>query len=411
MRWLRTLAPTCLFLAVACRQEQTIVSVSAPTVSPLRPVRVLIASRAERFHLRAEGMLTVASDTGLTLRTVAADGGLFVTVQPGTGLRFDDVVVSANAVVVQSSSQNPIHLAAHRSGSDAARSYPGALRLSASAEGRLDAVNFVDLEPYVACVVANEVWPSFETEAYRAQAIASRTFVVYQMERRKDAPFDVSATQGSQVYRGLRTDTTGRRALEAAHYTRGLVAAFRDADVERLFCAYYSAACGGMSQSASIFGNENEIPPLAGGVACDHCKIAPGDAYRWGPVRLTKSEITARLASSGPEFSALGVIQSIIISERARSGRAVRMRLTGSSGESREVLAERFRLAVGGNLIRSTDFKIREAEREVVFEDGRGFGHGLGLCQWGMEGLAKQGKTAAEVLQFYYPGSTLIRLY
>jgi stage II sporulation protein D len=406
------MAQTCLLVAVSCRQEQTLVPILEPTASPLRSVRVLVASRVERLHLRTDGALTIDSDTGLTLHTVAADGGVSVSVEPGTGLRFDDIVVAAAAVVVQSPSQNPIHLAAQRSGPDAApRSYPGALRLVASPDGRLDAVNIVDLEPYVACVVANEVWPSFESEAYRAQAIASRTFVVYQMERRKDAPFDVSSTQGSQVYRGLRTDTTGRRALEAAHYTRGLVCTFRDAAEERLFCAYYSAACGGMSQSASIFGNENDIPPLAGGVACDHCKIAPGDSYRWGPVRLTKSEITARLASSSPEFSALGVVQSISIAEKTRSGRVVRLRLTGSSGESREVLGERFRLAVGGNLIRSTDFKLRETENEMIFENGRGFGHGLGLCQWGMEGLAKQGKTAAEILGFYYPGSTLTRLY
>ena len=75
------------------------------------------------------------------------------------------------------------------------------------------------------------------------------------------------------------------------------------------------------------------------------------------------------------------------------------------------MLAERFRLAVGSMVVKSTDFGVRVIDGQVVFEHGRGFGHGLGLCQWGMQGQALAGKRAGEIVRFYYPGSRLTRVY
>jgi len=289
--------------------------------------------------------------------------------------------------------------------------YPGTLRVILRENGHLDVINAVDVERYVACVVANEVWPTFETEAYRAQAIASRTFVLYQMRRRNTAVFDVVATQSSQVYRGIRTDGTGRRANEAARYTQGIVLTYREGSEDRLFCAYYSAACGGMSQSAAIFGPENDIGPLSGGVRCDYCKIAPGKTYRWGPVRLTKQEVRSRLVAAYPKLTLPGRIRDITVIERTPSDRPVLLQITGAGGKHIDMLAERFRLAMGGSEIRSTDFSLRVTEQHVIFEDGHGFGHGLGLCQWGMQGQALEGKRAGEILRYYYPGSKLTRAY
>jgi stage II sporulation protein D len=61
--------------------------------------------------------------------------------------------------------------------------------------------------------------------------------------------------------------------------------------------------------------------------------------------------------------------------------------------------------------VRSTDCDIRLTDTEVIFENGRGWGHGLGLCQWGMEGLARQGRTAADILRVYFPGAKITRVY
>jgi len=288
--------------------------------------------------------------------------------------------------------------------------YPGRLHVIVES-GLLSVINEVPVERYVACVVANEVWPDFAVEAFRTQAIVTRTYVLYHMLRRPDATYDVAATQGSQVYRGIRADAVGRRAAEAAEYTRGLVCTYRDNGRDRLFCSYYSAVCGGMSQSAAKLGAEGDIAPLAGGVRCDYCRIAPGQAYRWGPVRIGSGEVLAKLIARYPEFAGLGEITAVTPVESTPTGRAVTLRITGSSGGSRELLAERFRLAVGPNTVRSTDCKIQVSEGEVIFEDGKGFGHGLGLCQWGMQGQALKGRSAAEILRYYYPGSRLARVY
>ena len=380
--------------------------------SVVRKVRVLIAANAERVRLRSPGTISSYNDDGMALGTHDDDDWVVASRDGSGGIRFGASLWRVASIDVRPDPIDTVEVSAYRDGewSDGNR-YPGTLRIVVRDDGGLDVVNAVDVERYVACVVVNEVWPTFETEAYRAQAIAARTFVLHEMLRRSRAEFDVTATQGSQVYRGIRTDEPGRRAAEASRYTRGIVLTYRSQSEDRLFCTYYSAACGGMSQSAAIFGRENDIEPLSGGVRCDYCKIAPGKTYRWGPVRLRKQQVRSRLLAKYPELRSLGEIQEVSVVERTSSGRPVRLRITGSSGESHDMLAERFRLAMGGSEIKSTDFKIRVTGREIIFENGRGFGHGLGLCQWGMQGQALQGKRAGEILQYYYPGSKLMRVY
>ena len=166
-----------------------------------------------------------------------------------------------------------------------------------------------------------------------------------------------------------------------------------------------------MSQSAAIFGKGDEVPPLQGGVTCDYCKIAPDETYRWGCVRLSCDDVVSRLVSRYPKLVSLGGIRAIDAIERTPAGRPVRLRITGSNGTTHDILAERFRLAMGSREVRSTDCDVRVAKDEVIFENGRGFGHGLGLCQWGAQGQALAGKQAGEILRYYYPGSRLTRVY
>lgn len=380
----------------------------------VRDVRVLIASGVERIRLRTDGMLSAVDDKNVALHTQTSHDWIIVSSNESGLIRFGDTLLPSPDVVLRPKPPGLTTVSVPRDGDwSPDQPYPGTLRLLVRKDGLLNVINLVDVERYVGCVVANEVWPSFDTEAYRAQAIAARTFVLFHMKRRSDAAFDVTATQRSQVYRGVRTDSPGRRAAEAASETDGIVLTWRVGDEDRLFCTYYSAACGGMSQSAAMFGPDNDIIPLAGGVRCDYCKIAPGQTYRWGPVRIDKEHIRSRLVSAYPELASLGRIRSIKVLERTPGPghRPLRLRITGRGGESYDMLAERFRLAIDGSRILSTDFSLRVTRQEVIFENGRGRGHGLGLCQWGMQGQALNGKQAGEILRFYYPGSRLTRVY
>jgi len=404
-------------LAVAGRGMFVCDDVQAELRSPpdpaqkIRNVRILLGAVVNRLRLRADGPVTFSN--GRTLRPAdgLAEDGVIAWRDRGK-LRIGDDLVATQRVVLRPSEGDAIRLSLERDGQWSAElAYPGVIHVDAGDAGGIEVINELDLERYVGCVVANEVWPTFDVEAFRAQSIVARSFVLYHMSRRPDAPFDVAATQGSQVYRGLRADAIGLRAVEAAEYTRGIVCTWRDRDEDRLFCTYYSAACGGMSQSAALLGPEGDVPPLRGGVKCDYCKIAPGETYRWGPVRLAADEVLSRLIERYPDLASLGGIANINPVERTPYGRMVSLRITGANGATHDMLAERFRLAVGPSVIRSTDCRIRVKDGEVILENGKGYGHGLGLCQWGAQGLAQSGKHASEIVRFYYPGANLTRAY
>jgi len=374
----------------------------------LRPVRVLVADGVESVVVRSSGLLSIRNTAGTSISVSATGPSLTFRSSPA-GLLINEQLWPVTDVQVDSKDGQVVLVT--RTDDDAVSevTYAGSLRILA--DGLLQVINEVDLEDYVASVVASEIWPNFEIEAFRAQAIITRTYVLYHMLRRSGAPYDVAATQGSQVYRGIREDAVGKTAVQAARYTRGLACAWNEDGTDRLFCTYYSAACGGMSQSAAPLGAESDIPPLAGGVRCDYCKIAPGQTYRWGPTRISRRQAYLRLCERYPDWVSLEGIRSVEPSELTRFGRPLTWKVTGSTGVSRDILAERFRLAVGPNAIKSTDCNVRVEGGDLVFENGKGYGHGLGLCQWGMQGMAVEGRVAAEIIRYYFPGSRLIRVY
>ena len=357
----------------------------------------------------------VVGDDGAVLYTLPAREWVVAGATQAGGITLGDKTLVTETVTATADASEPMYLSVLRGKEWVdGTPYPGSLRISVTAERHFDVINLVDVEQYVECVVAAEVWPTFATEAYRAQAVIARTYVLYQMIRRQRADWDISATQGSQVYGGLREDEVGRRAAGATAHSRGVVCTWKDRGEDRLFSTYYSSVCGGLSQSAAIFGIDDTIAPLAGGVRCDYCNTAPKGTYRWGPVSLDLHDLTARLLARYPKLASLGEIAKITVSESAPGGasrRAVRLRLADSNGHTHDILAERFRLAVGANVMRSTDCDIRLAAGKVIFEHGRGYGHGLGLCQWGMQGQALAGKRAGEIIRHYYPGARLTRVY
>jgi stage II sporulation protein D len=403
----RLLSSTILLLLIA---RNLAGALPEPVAPRLRPVRVLIVDGAREFRLRAGFPLVVRGANGDVIRTATSET-LSVSSDASRLLRINGITIPHSTLTIAPSS-GPVFLASRADADWSLETeYPGAFRVTARDSG-VNVINEVSIEEYVGCVVANEVWPTFHAEAFRGQAVVSRTFVLYQMGRRAESESDLTATQGSQVYRGIRRDEVGERAMDAARYTHGIALTHPDSEGKpKIFCTYYSAACGGRSQSAAFFGPEGDIPPLHGGVECDHCRIAPGETYRWGPVTLPVAEVMARLASRYPNTTRIGTITAIEAIEQTDAGRTVTLRLTGSGGGHDEMLAERFRLAVDPMRIRSTHFRVRVEGDQVVFEDGRGFGHGMGLCQWGMEGQAREGRSAGQILRYYFPGAQLTRAY
>ncbi len=381
-----------------------------------RDVRVLIASKKTILHMQWDGAADVRNHRGMTLLSLTGGGWKRITTGSSGEIVFDGKPLGRDPIdIVPASGKFALQVLNERSGESnkwtPERQYPGLLSVRNDA-GRLQAINFLPIEAYIACVLPGEIYPDFHQEAYRAQAVAVRTYALYQMARRGGRAYDVTATEASQVYKGIARGSVARRAREAADYTRGIVATWTSPEGERIFSTYYSSCCGGMTQSVTnCKSREPNIPPLAGGVKCQCGRVAKKSVYRWKPVTLTKREVTDRLVKRYPKYASAGRIERIEVIEQTAWGRPKVFRLIGRTGYRGEMIAENFRLAMGSREIRSTHFEIETSRDRFTFKGGRGFGHAMGMCQWGMQEMALSHRTSADILKHYYPSMHLTRAY
>jgi stage II sporulation protein D len=274
------------------------------------------------------------------------------------------------------------------------RSLPGRLRVFADG-GVLVAVNSVDLEQYVAAVVASEVPVTWPGEALRAQAVAARTFAVAQkIAQGPGARAHLGASVIDQVYRNAANPPAA--ALEAARATAGEVLTYGSAPI----AAYFSASCGGRSESAeeAFHLAPGTTPYLLGGEEDE-------DAREW-TVRIPLAEITAVLRKAGRMQSE---IRGVAVETRSASGRAKMLRLETAAG-SRQLPAVELRQLIGYARLPSLQLDVEREGDAAVFH-GRGSGHGVGLCQWGARGRALSGASYRQILAHYYPGAEIRRMY
>ena len=178
------------------------------------------------------------------------------------------------------------------------------------------------------------------------------------------------------------------RSREAALATAGRVLTYNGAPAE----VFYSASCGGRTESASQVWPGAPVPYLRSIVDDVHAEDAP-----W-TLELTMREVREALATAG--FSG-GQLTDVVVEARSDSGRAVRLRLVGLRPDA--VGGEPFRAAIGQRVLRSTAFTL-ERRGETLRFTGRGYGHGVGMCVVGAGRRARRGEGVDEILRAYYPG-------
>ena len=144
-------------------------------------------------------------------------------------------------------------------------------------------------------------------------------------------------------------------------------------------------------------------------MACHDCYLS--NHYEWPPVRISKAELTKRIVKRYPSVASIGQITSLRLKEIEPGGRVVRIQMNGSAGTNETLVGEDFRLCVGGHTLKSTHFTLTDEGAAFVFSEGRGFGHGVGLCQYGMETKASRGQDYRKILKTYYPGAEIRKLY
>jgi len=294
--------------------------------------------------------------------------------------------------------------------------YRGNLKLSINDGGRtFKAVNLVPLEPYLAGVVGAEMPDYWEPATLQSQAIAARTYCLY--IKRKFGPhrsWDVTKTAASQVYDGIAAESA--QIWDAVNKTWGCVLVCRQDDGgEDIFPAYYSSVCGGHTEnSKNVFGDSFE--PLCG-VPCPYCqKTARPSFFYWPMVQFDKNTVNSRLTTRYPKLKPLDTINEIIAVKKSdydRFSRLTLVKLVGTNGKTGFLRAEDLRLAIDptGEKLRSTICRIAKLAGKWAFVNGRGFGHGVGMCQCGAQAMAREGRSAEKILSYYYPGSKIKRLY
>jgi stage II sporulation protein D len=294
--------------------------------------------------------------------------------------------------------------------------YRGKLKLILNADrGSFDVINLVPPEPYLAGVVGAEMPGYWEPEALKAQAIAARTYCFYVKKRfGGNRDWDLKQTAAHQVYRGMGAESA--QIWEAVNQTQGRVLACKQADgTEEILPAYYSSTCGGHTEnSRNVFGDSFETLI---GVSCPYCQdVAKPKFFFWPMVQFDKGAVSDKLLERYPALKPLGDITGILAAGRTDYGdfaRLTNIKLVGSTGKSDFLRAEDFRLALDptGRKLRSAVCQIVELGGKWAFFSGRGWGHGVGMCQCGAEGMARQGRSAEEILAYYYPASRIINIY
>lgn len=415
MRYLATLG-LLLFLVVlqiGCSPESN--PTPAPPTAP--PIRVLLLQDVDRADLLADDP-QIFLDGRAAGGAVAFPRGLTVAVRLASdGWHIGREAIHAGVLTLRSMNGDPIRV--NR------LAYRGSIRLMPAGAGRFDVINDLDVEDYLAGVVTREMYATWPLEAIKAQAVASRTYALYEAHSTGvGRPWDVFSDERSQMYGGISGESDkGREAVAA---TTGIVLTYGPGD-GTIFRAYFSSCCGGVTQAAAdAFPGEPYIPPLSEQYHGDCCNASK--YFNWGPIVIKKDELARRihlwaqrsskeLGRPTPELN-IAAVYRIDLQGVNRYGRPNRMLITDSRGVQYSWSAEQLRSAVNtdaqpGTTLPSSFCKINGDPNSdsVTFYDGHGYGHGVGMCQWCAEARAAAGQSFEQILVDAYPQAKLVPAY
>jgi SpoIID/LytB domain protein len=277
--------------------------------------------------------------------------------------------------------------------------FRGAIEVGITDSGKLLCVNEIPMEDYLRGVVPAEVPSSFAPEAIKAQAVAARTYAERGRGRHAALGFDLCDSTDCQVYSGGDRETERTDSSVAA--TRGAILT----NGGKPICAMYHSDSGGGTESAAALGKGDELPYLASVDDAKYCTVKPKSDWS---AKLSGRQLGQKLASRAG--SRIGDVRSIQVVATNDSGRVSELQIEGESGSCR-LSGAKFRELCGPTVIKSALFTVTHKGSGFEFT-GRGYGHGLGLCQWGAQGMASApySKTAEEILKYYYAGVEITQL-
>lgn len=255
--------------------------------------------------------------------------------------------------------------------------------------GAIQVINWVDVDDYVRGVVASEMPASWPNQALAAQAIIARSYVAVKVN--PAAPYDTCANESCQVYGGIAAEHP--RTDEAVRVTQGRVVTYRG----KTAYTFFSSDSGGHTASALEVWNMRALPYLPA-KPDPHSKNSPRSQWT---LSIPLSKVQATAYKMGVR---IGALQSISISRTTESGRPQEILFTGEKGSAT------LQGAKAGGFLRSLGAGSSLATingLDPLIITGAGRGHGVGLSQYGALSMAQNGSSYNDILNFYYPGTSI----
>jgi len=262
-------------------------------------------------------------------------------------------------------------------------------------------VKTMPFEEYIAGVVAAEMDPKWPIEALAAQAILARTFTLEKIAREGGVPHrNAHASTDIEEFQAYDASRINDNVREAVRLTRGKVVAYNG----RYIRAWFHANSGGKTATA-LEGLAFDKEPTPYVVAVDDpisVEATPPEDRTW-TATFGKSEIAKALEKVGQKTGSFSTVEIV---ERGESGRALTLRVGNAT-----VSAPAFRLAVGSTKLRSTLIESIKVSGDKVTFTGKGYGHGVGMSQWGAKGRAERGANAEDIIHSYFHGVGIFKIW
>lgn len=450
----RVLATSLLLALAGCQGtgraiERTLEGVTGTTDATLGPVLTAPAGAEPDIRVRIEKSVSSESIAGpdrvvvrlmppaagspATMRTpvrITMNGGALVTTD-SAGLSKTWQAGSSIEVLTSDGRADGTLLSQRETLRVGKGNYPGIVQVRPSEGGNtFDIIISMGIESYVPGVLTHELLPKWPRQTNEAQAIAARSYAMHERWRARadNRSYDVEDTTADQVFGGATRDPL---PLEATRATRGMVVVQQN----QIIRAYFSSTCGGRPASAAVawpLENDtqfNRAPALQGKTRDHACQQAT--LSRWTVTRST-DDVSKRIKAWGERYNkdvrAIGRVRQVRVGEVNDAGRPNTFVVSDDSGKTYTLTAEELRMSLNYNaagvspvrfapkdlanntMILSGDMSV-DVQGAQVRILGRGWGHGVGMCQWCAKGFADKGEDWRTMLKRFYPGAEVVRAF
>lgn len=361
---------------------------AAQALADETPIRVSVLRHQFQTVVSSEGGLAVRPpNAGSASPYVAPDVTTVLDVRPANhGLLLAGVIQAGDTIVVTPAAGFPVSVDG--------QAYRGSVIIQTDADQSLDVINVVDLEKYLYSVVGSEMDPSWPAAALQAQAIVARTYAVAHLGTREWLGYDLLAGEQDQAYKGMQAEMPS--VAQAVDATSGTVLVYGS----DLVHAYYSSCDGGFTARGDALGDPQ---PYLTSMPDPYCKLSPDEQWT---VDVPIDDFDAAFVQ---RYGDIGSILAVHAGMADSSGRLETVTILGQL-DSKTIPATVFRSLAGNHLVRSTRIASIDVVGVSIRVSGSGFGHAVGMSQWGARGMAEAGNSAENILKFYYRGAAFAQI-